>query len=108
MNRVISKSKALLSATLLAGIASYSARADYQSTVLSQNPVAYWRLNETTPPPPPGPAVNSGTLGAVDNGVFTGSPPKGLTGALGGSDRAVGFNGSSQWILAPYDANINK
>jgi hypothetical protein len=106
MNRVISISKALLSATLLAGIAS-SARADYQSTVLSQNPAGYWRLNETTAPPPLG-IINSGTLGAADNGVPTGFPTKQLPGAIGGTDKAIGFNGTSQWILAPYDANINK
>jgi hypothetical protein len=91
----------------MAGIASFSARADYQSTVLSQNPVGYWRLNETTAPPPPY-AVNSGTLGAADNGVLTGFPTKQVTGAIGGTDKAVAFNGTSQWIQAPYDANINK
>src|SRR5262245_58252138 len=100
MKRVISKSQALLAATLMAGIASFSARADYQSTVLSQNPVGYWRLNETTAPPPPY-AANSGTLGAPDNGALTGFPTKQVTGAIGGTDKAMSFDGTSQWILAP-------
>ena len=38
-----------LLATGLAG----PARADYSSTVISQGPVGYWRLSETTPPHAP-------------------------------------------------------
>ena len=38
----------LLGAALLVLAASLPVRADYQSTVLSQGPIGYWRLNETT------------------------------------------------------------
>src|ERR1041385_7268793 len=58
-------------ASLLALSGALPARADYQSTVLSQNPVAYWRLNETTPPPvPPILAANAGSVGAGGNGTY--------------------------------------
>ena len=55
----------LVGAALLAAFAALPARADYQSTVLSQGPAGYWRLNETTqPPPPPINATNSGSVGS--------------------------------------------
>ena len=51
---------------LLAAAAVLPVRADYQSTVLSQGPVGYWRLNESTQPPPPiTTAVNTGSLGGA-------------------------------------------
>jgi len=62
----------LFGATLLALTAALSARADYQSTVLSQGPVGYWRLSETTqPPPPPVNATNIGSAGTpTGDGVY--------------------------------------
>lgn len=50
--------------------ATTSARADYSSTVLGLNPLAYYRLNETTPVPPADVAVNLGTLGASATGYY--------------------------------------
>ena len=51
---------------LVAVIFAIQARADndYSNAVMSLSPVAYWPLNETTPPPAPYLATNSGTLGA--------------------------------------------
>src|SRR3974390_2274814 len=56
------------------------AHGDYQATVLSQGPVAYWRLDEThTPPAQPILATNLGSFGeslsgALLNGVIRGGP----------------------------------
>jgi hypothetical protein len=50
---------AALLSTSLAGATPYS------SSVLADNPLGYWRLNETSGTT----AVNSGTLGAVANGT---------------------------------------
>jgi hypothetical protein len=113
MKRVIYQSKALLTATLLAGIASYSARADYQSTVLSQNPVAYWRLNETTAPPPPFTA-NSGSVGAPGNGTFNNGVIRGVPGAIVGDpgNTAVrllgGLTTPGNRVRIPYQTQWNQ
>jgi len=111
MNRVISISKALLSATLLAGIAS-SARADYQSTVQSQNPVAYWRLNEITAPPvPPIIVVNSGSVGAGGNGIYTNGVIRGVAGAIAGdpSNNGVRFpQTAGNRVRIPYQTQWNQ
>src|SRR5579862_1364053 len=48
-----------------------TSRADYPTTVLSQGPVGYWRLNETTLPPVlPILATNVGSAGASGNGTY--------------------------------------
>ena len=94
---------------LLAAAAALSARADYQSTVLSQGPVGYWRLNETTQPGAPvTTAANQGSLGAGENGTYEGSQGffRGFTGALS-TDTAIHFDGSSQDVNVPYNAALN-
>jgi len=100
-------------------------RADnaYSNAVVALNPVAYWPLNETNPPPPAYLATNSGTLGAQADGfydnyyyanggnflpitIFTGPAP----GVTSDGDAAAQFNGgangdfSSGYVLIP-DAN---
>src|SRR5574341_889105 len=66
-----------LSVGVVAGVALCTAlcgtAADYSATVLSHNPLAYYRLNETTPTPVPDVATNSGTLGAAAVGYYAGS-----------------------------------
>jgi hypothetical protein len=85
-----------------------AARADYQSTVLSQNPSGYWRLNETTTPP----ALNTTAtnLGSVAvTGTYNGSQGflRGFPGALASSDTAANFDGSSQSVTNPYNASLS-
>ncbi len=95
-------------AALLALCACLPARADYSSTVLSQGPVGYWRLNETTPPPLPSIATNLGTLQSGADGDYNGFPTKGVPGALGGADKAVSFDGGfSQWATTGYQPDLN-
>ena len=96
----------LAGAVLLAAGAAWTARADYPSTVISQGPVGYWQLNETTQPPSNVAAVNSGSLGATANGTFNGYPLRGLTGPFSGS-LAVQLDGSSQSVTTPFETALN-
>jgi hypothetical protein len=86
-------------------LAQNSARADYQSTVVSQGPVGYWRLNETLQPPPGVAATNLGSLGTSANGSYDNFPTRGLTGPFTGSS-AVGLDGT-QDISAGFQAALN-
>ncbi|HXU77864.1 MAG TPA: LamG-like jellyroll fold domain-containing protein, partial [Methylomirabilota bacterium] len=80
-----------------------AARADYSNTVAALNPLAYWRLSETTQPPAPNVATNSGTLGAAAIGYYAGNASHPVTGALAGnSDTAAGFDGSSGQTTVPF------
>ena len=69
---------------LLAIGMSQTAKADYRSTVLSQNPVAYYPLQETTIPVASHP-TNSGTLGAAADGTYVSLPSLALPGPFAGS-----------------------
>jgi hypothetical protein len=78
--------KRLTGVFLLASAVALPALADYKSTVLSQGPVGYWRLNETTAPSaPPIIANNLGSLGGAANGVYSNTCfPGALPGAIAG------------------------
>jgi RHS repeat-associated protein len=77
---------------------------DYESSVLSSSPTAYWRLNEA-----------SGSTATDDSGNgFTGAYPSGFTGygatgaPIGASDAAVNATGlGTRTLSAPYDARLN-
>lgn len=96
----------LAGAALLALAAVPAAHADYQSTVLSQGPLGYWRLNETVQPQPASGAANLGTLGATVVGTYNNFPTRGLTGPFSGS-LAVGFDGTSQSVTTPWLGDLN-
>ena len=93
-------------AIVLALFAASPARADYQSTVLDQNPVGYWRLNETTQPPVVTTTANKGSLGSSANGTYNNDPTRALPGPFAGSV-AVGFDGSSQSVTTPWQGALN-
>ena len=105
--------KTELAAALIILAAILPARADYQSTVLSQGPVGYWRLNETTPPlVPPIFATNAGSVGAAGNGTYI-AATRGVTpGAIVSepNEGAVGFNGLvlSNRVRIPYQPQWNQ
>ena len=82
------------------------AQYDYPSTVLSQNPAGYWRLNETTQPAVVTNTANKGSLGASANGAYNNDPTRALPGPFAGSV-AVGLDGSSQSITTPWQAQLN-
>ena len=98
-------------AALATGAALHASAADYQATVLSQNPAAYWRLNETPSPiAPVTTAANLGSFGSLDNGTYNGSQGffRNAVGALSGSsDKAAHFDGSSQGVQVPFDPALN-
>src|SRR5580700_3810756 len=106
MNPNPTRSIRLICSALLAISATAPVRADYQSGVLSQAPLGYWRLNETTQPPNNSTTANLGSLGSSENGQYTGSPTYQLPGPFTGST-AVGFDGVSASVVAPYQAGLN-
>jgi len=93
-------------AVLLALSGTLAARADYQSTVLSQGPVGYWRLNETIQPQVAVPTANLGSLGTSVAGTYNSFPTRGLEGPFAGST-AVGFEGAPQSVTTPWQAGMN-
>lgn len=100
----------LAGAVLLAAAAALPARADYQSTVLSQGPVGYWRLNETTQPPiGPLSATNIGSVGAVGNGSLIGVA-RGKPSALASDpDYSMGFPGvDPDRVRVPWQPQWNQ
>lgn len=96
----------VLGTVLLAAGTALPARADYESTVLSQDPLGYWRLNETTVPVPAAPAANLGSLGTTAAGTYNNYPTRGLPGPFAGS-LSLQFDGVSQTVSAPYAAELN-
>jgi hypothetical protein len=91
---------------LLALPAALTANADYQSTVLSQAPVGYYRLNETVQPLANGGATNTGSLGASADGAFVSYPvlnaPGPFPGAVG-----IGFDGTASYVNTPHSSALN-
>ena len=96
---------AVLATGVLALVIVLPARADYSNTVMNLNPIAYYRLNETTPVPA-NTATNRGTLGAPGLGNYSGSVTHPVAGALvGSSDTAASFAGGK--MTGPYNAGCN-
>jgi len=102
--------------------ASLSARAQtYSNAVVALNPVAYWPLSETTPPPSAGLyiATNSGTLGAAGNGYYETYWQPDASGVLtnlnsivhvpgalqGDSDMAMQQGAVGQYVVIPRTIN---
>jgi len=81
--------------TLAAVLASAPARAGYVDVVAADNPIAYYRLGETT-------GTVAANLGSTaSSAAYVGSPTLGTLGAIvsdPASNRAVTLNGSSQGI----------
>src|SRR5437667_1436481 len=99
-----------LAATILAFPAGQTVGADYSSTVLSFNPVAYWRLSETTPVPAANIAKNVGSLGDLGNGYVVLDVTNAEPGIVGTSFRFtnpsdIGYCGSK--VEVPYNAALN-
>ena len=72
----------------------------YETVVLADNPVAYWRLGESVGPT----AVDE--IGPF-NGTYIGSPTLGVAGLLtGDADTAVDFDGSTQYVSVANPTNL--
>jgi len=100
------KTSLRLAGTLLLALsAGLAARADYQSTILSQSPAAYYRLNETQQPLA-FTITNLGSLGTSVASTYVSFPPLNQPGPFAGSV-AVGLDGASQYITTPWVAGLN-
>lgn len=60
-----------------------TARADYPSTVLSHNPVGYWRFDDAVTSPAQYVLANSGTVGSVANAYAIPTVTNGVGGKIG-------------------------
>ena len=70
--------------------------------MLADSPLAYWRLGETSG------TTAADSSGNNRSGSYLASPSLNQPGALvGDTNRAVGFNGSSQYVNVPYLAALN-
>ncbi len=81
---LLGASSLLLGATLTS-----QTRAAYSDVVLADNPIAYWKLDETSGST----ATNSGSLGSSANASFTGAHTKGAASLAGNSGTSVQFTG---------------
>src|SRR5512139_488195 len=85
----------ITAAAMLLALSTAAFAADYQSTVLSDSPLAYYRLGET--PAASDVAKNLGSLGAAGNGTYrhdnaNQTTMHRVTGALAGNgNAAAGF-----------------
>jgi hypothetical protein len=96
MNLILPFNRRFLMSLMALVVSVGAARADYQSTVLSQGPVGYWRLNETTHPSAATVlATNIGASGARGNGTYIAAERALKPGAIAAepNDTAVGFAG---------------
>jgi hypothetical protein len=101
MNHILINSRLrvpLGGAVVLALFAALPARADYQSTVLAQNPAGYWRLNETSQPTTSPTAANLGSLGPSAAGSYNNFPTPGLSVRFAGSVAGVWYH-----LVLTYD-----
>lgn len=98
----------LLACTVVVMTGIARAQGDYATTVLAQNPVAYWRLNETAQPPAADAALNSGSLGAAADGFYVANAIHPEPGALVGepANTAASFAGGAR-VAIPYQPELN-
>lgn len=97
----------LLGAAFLALAASpLLAATDYPTTVVSQDPLGYWRLNETLQPVAASGAANLGSLAGV-TGTYSNFPTRGVTGPFAGST-AVSLDGVASSVATPWNAELNQ
>lgn len=75
-------------ATILAAPALQAA--NYPTEVLSDGPLAYYRLNENATPPPPDIGTNRGSLGVTGDGSYFGAFSRPVPGAIAGNG-AIAF-----------------
>jgi hypothetical protein len=89
---------------LCAGV--LNARADYKSAVLTDHPAGYWRFSETSvTTPAPLMSTNWGSVGAANNGNYTGTYQRGVPGVLTNSTGTYFVGGA--WVQVPNAAALN-
>jgi hypothetical protein len=89
---------------LYAGV--LTAQADYKSAVLSDHPAGYWRFSETSVvTPAPLMSTNWGSVGAANNGNYTGTYQRGVPGVLTNSTGTHFVGGA--WVQVPNTPGLN-
>lgn len=75
--------------------------ADYQSEILSEDPLVYYRFSDsvTTVDPPPSPAINSGGLAAAGNGTYQLTFNRGVPGAVAGNTAVAFVNNATPTVV---------
>src|SRR6266850_3539640 len=85
--------------------------ADYPTTVLSHNPVGYWRFDETASSPPLNKLANSGSVGSIADGIAVADVGKGEPGRVGSCIRlnnpAFDAGHCSSKVDVPFNATLN-
>ena len=91
-------------AVVWSGAEAARATDNYASVVLNDHPLAYYRLADV---PPPDVASNSGSLGAIGNGLYLGAGHR-VAGALAADpDAAASFDGSGARVVVPFTSALN-
>jgi hypothetical protein len=104
------RSLTLMGAALLASSAPMVNAADYQSTILSHNPLAYWRFNETAASPAAQTIADSSSTG-TSIGYAAGPVTSGAPGRVGNGVRFGNAANQGSYVSAsvdiPWNATIN-
>jgi hypothetical protein len=83
----------------------------YANTILALQPVAYWQLNETNQVPSADVITNSGSLGAIGDGIPFGDPVQGLTGIVNRcasfSNPSLDVNYLGSFVAIPFNLALN-
>lgn len=89
--------------TIIAGHTStFLGGASLNAEILSNAPITYWQLNETSGTT----ATNQGSTGSV-NGTYTNSPTLGAAELYAGGGSSVEFDGINDYLAIPNSADIN-
>ena len=82
----------------------FASQCDYQTKILADNPIAYWRFGETSGVT----AINIGSLGNAVDGTYQGGVTLGQNGLVSGdSDTAASFDGINDRVKIPDNTAIN-
>jgi RHS repeat-associated protein len=76
----------------------------YSSTVLADNPAAFWRLNESSTAAAAADSTGHGNNGSYGGGVSVGTTSVPVTTE---TDTAATFNGSTGYVSAPNSSSLN-
>jgi hypothetical protein len=74
---------------------------DYPSVVLSDNPTAYWRLDEASG------TSAADASGNANTGIYENGPTLGAPGLIGGGDTAVSFDGIDHRLVVLDSASLS-
>jgi len=97
----------LLAAATSALLCAAAQAADYPTTVLSHNPLAYWRLDEAASSPAINKVANSGSLGSVADGFIVSNVGKGQSGRVGSAIRLTNPSLDAGYCNSKVDVTYN-